>query len=221
MLGKDVTMEQKIERLLKLITEYDKMKKVYLSCYETLSIIRDELRAGKYQLTDMVNFIYVMRELSKFADDLRKEADGIMHMFENMTCAVYTTQNTLGPIRASLATGTPDLKLGVKIPNQRRDPEKFQKMMAYFGVSDSAVADRLVKPYWPGICEHVSILAEEGKPLPPGIDPENTYPTYKVRIKMIANLDEVMNQINKILKETDGKEVEACNELLTTRPTKN
>lgn len=236
-------MEQKIEQLLGLVKEYGKMKKVYLSCYELLSILRDELRISKYELKDMVNFIYVIREISRLADDLRKEADGIGHMFENVLCAVYVTANETGPIRASLATGTPDLKLGVKVPNQKREPERFQKLMTHFGISKEVISARVVKPYWPGICEQVSRLAEEGKPLPPGINPDDTYPTYKVRVKMIQNLDELMKsvvneevkvekevkfketklmrtvkiEIAKVLKEARRKETEVHNLILTTR----
>jgi len=204
-------MEKKIRQLLDLIKEYDKMKKVYLSCYESLSIIRDGLRAGEYELVDMVNFIYVMREISKFADDLRKEADGIGHMIENAVCVVYVTQNNVGPIRASLATGTPDLKMGVKIPNQKREPEKFQELMNFFKIPAKVVTARIVRPYWPGLCEYVSMLAEEGKPLPPGINLSDTYSTYKVIVKTYQNLDELLVQLQ--IKRKDSK----VRELLTTR----
>lgn len=236
-------MEQKVEQLLNLIREYDKMRKLYLSCYEQLSIVRDELRAGKYGLKDMVNFIYVMREISKFADDLRKESDGVGHLLENMACALWVSGNETKPIRASLATGTPDCKLAVKVPSRKTEPEKFQKLMDFFGVPETAVEARVIKPYWPGLCEYVSLLSEEGKPLPPGINPDETYPTYKVRVKMIANLDELVRTLQEVkevsTKETEKeelkltkalkkdvneaytkarrKEVEAFNELLTTR----
>ena len=236
-------MEQKIEQLLSLIREYNDMKKLYLSCYERLSIIRDELRAGKYGLKDMVNFIYVMREISKLADDLRKESDGVGHMLENVACALWVSQNETKPIRASLATGTPDCKLAVKVPSRKTEPERFQQLMDFFGVPESAVEARVIKPYWPGLCEHVSLLSEEGKPLPPGINPEDTYPTYKVRVKMITNLDELVRalqeakeenlkeaekeelkltkelkkDVRKTYTEAGRKEVEAFNELLTTR----
>ena len=236
-------MKKKTEQLLQLLQEYDKMKQMYLSGYELLSILRDELRAGKYKLEEMVDFIYVVREISKLADDLRKEADGIKHIFENMTCALYVSLNWTIPIRAPLATGSPDLKLGVNVPNRKKEPERFQALMNFFGVPTDSFEARVVKPYWPGICEQISILAEEGKPLPPGINPDDTYPTYKVRVKMIANLDELVRalreakeenlkeakkeelkltkelkkDVNKTYIKARGKEVEAFNELLTTR----
>lgn len=215
-------MEEKIRQLLELIKEYVKMKQIYLSCYELLAILRDDLRAGKYKLEDMVNFIYVMREISRLANDLRKETDGISHMFENMACMLYTVANKTDPIRASLATGSPDVKLAVKIPNREREPEKFYALMNFFDVASDALEKKVTKPHWPGICEQVSIMAEEGKPLPPGIDPDDTYPTYRVTIRGLQDIDELIESIDslhgiKVSKRVSRKEVKALNKLLTTR----
>ena len=208
-------MKQKIKQLLNLIEEYAKMKRIYLSCYGLLSTLRDELRAGKYELNDMVNVIHVMREISKLTNDLRKEADGIMHIFENATCVIYVSLNETELIRASLATGSPNLKLGVKVPNRNNEPERFYKLMNFFKVPMSSFEERVIKPHWPGICEQISILAEEGKPLPPGINPEDTYPTYTVRITSVRDIDTLVNDINELQKRP--KEKETLNELLTTR----
>lgn len=215
-------MKQEIRQLLDLIKELDKMRDVYLSSYKLMSILRDKLRKNKYSLKDMVNFIYVMREISKFADDLRKEADGISHLFENMACAVWVTQGDGEPIRSALATGTPDVKLAIKIPSRKTQPEEYAKLMKHFEIPEQAITDKVVKLYWPGLCEHVSLLAEEGKPLPPGVDPNNTYPTYKVRIKPYANLDELTRDLEQAgRKEADAVREAACDELLTTRQQKN
>ena len=216
-------MKEKTKQLLELIKEYTKMKQVYLSCYELLANLRDDLRASKYELEDMVNFIYVMREISKLTNDLRKETDGISHMFENMACMLYTIKQKTDPIRASLATGSPDVKLAVKIPNREREPEKFYALMNFFNISSDALEKKVTKPHWPGICEQVSIMAEEGKPLPPGLDPEDTYPTYRVMIRGLQDIDELIESINdlhgiKFSKRVLGKEkVKALDDLLTTR----
>lgn len=215
-------MEKKIEQLLQLLQEYEKMKQMYLSCYELLSTLRDELRTGKYKLDDMVNFIHVTREISRLTNDLRKEADGIGHIFENVACAIYVSLNETGPIRASLATGTPDLKIGVKVPNRKKEPERFQELMDFFGVSADSFEARVIKPYWPGICERISILAEEGKPLPPGLNPEDTYPTYSMRIRTTRDIDQLVLDVKNITplkkaRHCKRKEVETLNELLTTK----
>jgi hypothetical protein len=191
------------------------MKKVYLLLYGLLSELRDEMKAGKYDLCDMVNFIYVMREIARLADDLRKEANGIGQMFENVACALYVKQNQnspdkADPIRAALATGTPKLTLGAKLPHEKRDPEKYIALMTHFGIGPEALEKRVVKAYWPGICEQISQLAEQGKPLPPGINPDDTYPTYKVTIKIRKVLDEVLRLMYR-------RRAKTCRAILSTR----
>ena len=217
-------MDPKVKQLREAIETYSKMKELYLEQYTVLMHLRDDLRAGKFTLTDMINHIYVMRAVSKYADDLRKECDGIMHMFENLACAMWVTANDGHPIRASLATGTPDINIGVNIPNQTREPERYRMLLDSLGIRPELIEDKLVKPYWPGLCAYVSRLATEGKPLPKGIDPSSTYPTYKVRIKSIQDLDELLVKINQVktktLKTAAGKEEAKVNDLLTTRPIK-
>jgi hypothetical protein len=209
-------MNLSISRLRDAIKAYGQMKKAHLDEYAMLTTLRDELKAGKYQLTDMVNFIYVIREISRLADDIRKEADGISRIFENLACATYVASHQndperSDPIRASLATGTPNLKIGINVPNERLEPERYFKLMKFFGISEEQLESRVVKAYWPGLCEQISKLAEEGKPLPPGISVENTYPTYSVTIKMIQNLDEVLRKMK-------GRRAETCAKILATRP---
>ena len=194
--------------LLKLLQEYGKMKATYLSGYEQLAYIRDEAKSGKYSMEDLVNLVHVSREISKLANDLRKEADGIVYILEQVVCVVYLTQAEGKPIRASLATGSPSMKLSVKLPHRERNPEEFEALMNYFGIELSSLTDRAVRPHWPAICEIVSVLAEEGKPLPPGINPENTYPTYSLVIRSKRDLDELLVNFEKAYKEL-GKEDEA------------
>jgi len=209
-------MELKVKQLNLLLEQYVGLRQCYLDTYALLAEIRDCVREHKadYKITNNVDFLYVMRETSKIANDLRKECDGIIKIFENVTCALWVTQNEAGPIRGALATGSPDLKVGVNLPNQNREPEKFEALMNFFKIPNDAVKNKVVKLYWPGLCEHISNLIEEGKPLPPGIDPTKTYPTYSVRILMFKNLDE----LGRDLDAAGRKEVEeARNKLLTTR----
>jgi len=197
-----------MKMLLKLLQEYGKMKATYLSGYEQLAHVRDEAKNGRCSMEELVNLVHVSREISKLANDLRKEADGIVHILEQIVCVVHLTQGQGKPIRASLATGSPSMKLSVKLPHRERNPEEFEALMNYFGIELSSLTDKAVRPHWPAICEIVSVLAEEGKPLPPGIDPENTYPTYSLVIRSKRDLDELLVNFEKAYKEL-GKEDEA------------
>ena len=214
-------MSPKVEQLLNLIRECEKIKQIHRTCYELLTVLRDDVRAGKYTLDEMVNIIYVTREMSNIANDIRKEIDGIKHIFENVACAVYVTRNETSPIRASLATGSPIISLGVKVPNRKKEPERFQMLMDFFGVSPNLSDTNVVKPHWPGICEQISILAEEGKPLPPGISVEDTYPTYGMRIGAVRDIDELLSDINNVAKRMEvpahKEEKKKYEEILTVR----
>jgi len=123
-----------MKTLLSLLKEYGKMKEVYLSGYAQLAHVRDEAKNGKCNMGELVNLVHVSREISKLANDLRKEADGIVHILEQIACVVHLTQGQGKPIRASLATGSPSMKLSVKLPHRERNPEEFQALMGYFGI---------------------------------------------------------------------------------------
>jgi hypothetical protein len=42
-----------------------------------------------------------------------------------------------------------------------------------------------VRPHWPGMVSYLTGLMRQGRPLPPGIDPEKTYPRYKLRLRAL------------------------------------
>ena len=63
--------------------------------------------------------------------------------------------------------------------------------MDYVGVAKEAVEDKCVKPHWPGLVERISNETAMGKPLPPGIDPNSSYPVYSMRIRAKQNLDQI------------------------------
>jgi len=97
------------------------------------------------------------------------------------------------------------------LPRSNSDPENFKKLIDYLDINYKAIETKAVKLYWPGLCKLASELAEQGKPLPPGINPDDTYPTYGVNIMSRQDLDELARE----LKERSAEE---CDKLLTERP---
>jgi len=163
----------------------------------------------------MVNFLYVFRETSRLADDIRKELDGSSGIVEKVCCALYVGMCNAGqirsdPIRTGMATGTPTVKMGARIPTRRDEPEEFVALMKYLGVEETAIATDVVRPHWPGIVASLTQLASEGKPLPPGIDTSATYPVYTVSVKSWRSIEEIIRD----MKERSDKE---CEELLNVR----
>jgi len=178
------------------VDAYANLKSRYLADYELVSKIRDIARTGSISCEDLVNFVYVLREMSKLANDLRKELDGVMNILEGICCVQYVTQHAdtpekAEPIRAMLATGSPTCRLNIRMPKLRTEPELYYSVMAFFGVSREAIDSNTIKAYWPGLCDAVTQLAEQGKALPPGLDEDRTYPTYSLTVRAQQNLDEL------------------------------
>lgn len=201
-----------VERLCTLLERYAKIHETYVLTYAELAEVRDYARAGKFTKEELVNFIYVLREMSRHCDDLRKETDQVSKLLEKVCCAIYVTGESTESIRASLATGTPDLKLDVVLPNASKEPEAFAALMNHFNIDPQAVLDKVVQPYWPGICAKATAMAAEGKSLP-GIDPKKTYPAYSVRIRPAVQLDELVRNMA-------GESEETCAKMLTERSKK-
>lgn len=201
--------------LRKMLEYFTAIRDLHVRTYAHLMKIQDDLKAGKYTLVDMVNFLCIFRETSRLSDDIRKELDGSSGLMEKICCAMYITQCSNGqmrpePIRTGLATGTPVVRMGARLPSRRDEPEHFAALMKYLGVDDSAIATDVVRPHWPGIVASLTQLAADGKPLPPGVDTSATYPVYTVTIRCCRALEEVVRDLVE-------RSAEECEELLNTR----
>lgn len=185
------------EDIVALIKEYKNLNDFYLKYYGLLSAVRDAAKDKKYTLPESVDLLYVIRETSKLLNDLRKESDGVENVMINITCLLYLTKSDDKPIRGKLATGSPNVSMIAKIPNMKRDPEEFAALMEYFGIPRGPIEEGILKPYWPGLCEHISRCAEEGKPTPPGVSKDSQYPLYKMSIRHKRDLLEIFDDIEK------------------------
>lgn len=198
-------MEKQYERLRDTLFAYAELKALYVRMYALMSTARDEAKASAFDMNAQVNMIYVLREMGRYADDLRKEAEGIQHLLEQLCCLQHTVSLSTDPVRAAFATGSPTVNVGVKLPNKNAEPERYSKLMKGLGINEDLVAKGLFKPDWKKLCEHASALASEGKPLPPGIDPKDTFPTYGVTLRKAVPLDEIVEDLRG--KETEAEQI--------------
>lgn len=203
-------MQQNNIDLLRLIERYRTIHDIFVECYQEISELRDNVKAQKYDLNELVNRIYITRECSRYLDDLRKEMDGISTLMQQLCCAKYTLDNANAPheadsIRASFATGTPKTRMQGKVPKLRTDPKRYFALMRYFGIPEEVAEKEILRIYWPSFCEYISELAEQGKPLPDGIGADMTYPVYSVNIYVRRPLDEVIDELDE---NEDEEEIE-------------
>jgi hypothetical protein len=138
--------------------------------------------------TELADAAYALREIETFLEEARKKIKSEKEFAEHMACAVTTqVYQTAEAIRTEYCTAKPDVKMVVTVPSRSKDPEKYAAMMEYLEVPrvlwDSGEEHAVVKAHWPGLVAHLDKLQAQGKPLPPGIDPNKTYPNYKLIIR--------------------------------------
>lgn len=135
---------------------------------------------------DHADDAYALREVAAVLDDVRKKAEAKRKFAERMACLVALTQMSDEPIRTPHCTAKTDVKPVARLPDRRREPEAYAKMMTYLGVPEelwSGDEDHaVVKPHWPGVQEMVAAKLAEGKPLPAGLKTDETFTEYKLHI---------------------------------------
>jgi len=133
-----------------------------------------------------VDAAYALREISEFADALRKKANATKQTAESLAIMINTANGSADTIRTEYCTASTDVKTLVSIPTRSKKPEEFGKLMDWLGVPEPlhSGGDRaVVEPNWPGLIEHINKALAEGRPLPPGVDPNKTYSESKLIIK--------------------------------------
>lgn len=147
-------------------------------------------------IRQLADTAYAMREAYALLDRLRKDVKAIQDLAEKMACLLYTadaTHSANDSIRTGYCTATPDVGLMASLPKKNKDPEGFAAMMQYMGIPDvlwntPSEDDEAVRPHWPGMVSYLTKLMGEGRPLPPGLNPERTYPVYKLKIRKVKDI---------------------------------
>lgn len=135
---------------------------------------------NSHDLKELADIAYAVDEVRKLADDTRRESAAVNELSEKLCCALWTVMGSSEPIRTATVTATPDSKLIATLPSRKKQPEEYKTLMIGLGMAPEAADQDIFKPHWPGIMDHITRLASEGKPLPPGIDPGKTYTQYKL-----------------------------------------
>ena len=194
-----------LTELKEAVLNYGELRDHYVKTYGLISSLRDKVKNKKYTMEEMVDILYVMRRCSQYLDDIRKEVDGVNKTIENVCCLLYVHTNAnepekAGPIRGTMAMGSPRIRMQGAIPNKNKEPEKYKALLQYFGVSEDSIDKKLFYLHWPNLCEEISRLAAEGKPLPPGMDPSKLYPNYSISIRQNVedmDVDSVLDELEE------------------------
>jgi hypothetical protein len=136
---------------------------------------------------ELADIVHATDSVIKFCKDIEKEARIIHELAEKIGCAIWVRMGCADPIRTPYTTGTPVVKMMVSLPNRNKDPERFATFMESLGIARElwdvpADCKPAVAPNWPGMLDYVSELAAQGRPFPPGVDPDRTYPVYAITV---------------------------------------
>jgi len=211
------------EVILELVKKYGKIRALFVETYQQLSELRDLGKNNKLSMYDETNICYILRETSKFLNDLRKEFDGVEGLLQNACCAKYIVANTANPnnsepIKTGVVTGTPKVHINAKIPRMSKNPDAYWALMEHFNVPKELIGKDLLRPHWPTLKDYLSELAEKGEPLPNGVNPNDTYPVYSLILRMNKDLDELISELEDIYianeAETEEGRKEICIKLI-------
>ena len=176
------------DAVLIALRRYQSLERMYPAIYSDLSRLETLAKSSDLTQGDRADAAYAMREISRVVADIRKEADRIKRLLDQVMCVVWTTNcetddSTPRSIHGEVAIATPNVKMGVTLPTKNTDPENYRTLMQHFGFSDELIEADAVRTHWPGMVQYMTNLMEEGKPLPPGVRPDQTYPIYNTTIR--------------------------------------
>lgn len=166
----------------------DDVEATYQRIYSLVSRV-NAAAATCNDLTDLADLCFVAGEGVEHCDDLRKECQ---KMKDNATYRLYFMwlhEQTGEPIRTEYCTVTPSVKMRPELPNRKKNPAEFAKVMEYFAVPKDlwhceTTNDRPALDFnYNGMIEYVTRLVVDGHPLPPGLDATKLSPIYTVRVR--------------------------------------
>lgn len=137
------------------------------------------IKKSDYSKEDLCDIGFLCREFESLLDDFRKD----MKARKEMTGKIIAMQlmkeslsdlDATDSVKGKLARGTATLRMQAALPKQGTD--EYTDLLDFFYVPRLAIGDGILKLNWKSVEEMATKLAEEGKPLPPGIT--KTYPVY-------------------------------------------
>lgn len=165
------------------------VKEWYTHTYQELTKVKDMLQAAKTP-EEATDIAYAMREMHKWCDDIRKEMMRLKEVGDRIACLYWVMNPTDESIRTDYCTAVPKIQQQAKVPKLHTDPDAYFALMDFLKVPHAVAKAEIVRPYWPAVVELLSTMAEEGRPLPPGIDPNGARPIYCLSIRGKRSIDE-------------------------------
>ena len=150
--------------------KYEDAQALLVDALITLDQLRDEIYAlPPEELTDIG---YLLREISKFFDNARKDYNSVRELIELNLCKALVENTMQDPeteqlFRGVLASATPKVKQQPQLP--KRGTEEYNQLCKWVGVPQEEIDKEYVTFHFPTLTEIMTKNAENGLPNPPGI----------------------------------------------------
>lgn len=174
-----------------LVEVYKALKRVHEEVFSQRAAIHEAMRT-ETDMKELADIAYATREAVKFVEEIRKDLNKINDVAQKLGTLAWTKLSPDGePIRTDYCIGTPKVHQGASLPTKDKDFESYEKLMNYIGIPYELYGGEyeVVRPHWPGFIEWLSDRAEQGEPLPPGVDPERKYPIFKLSCRKVKEVD--------------------------------
>lgn len=190
---------QKSPQAKVLLIDLQSFKLLHLELTSELVALRERVQASGGDSGELVDCSLVLRQVAQLADDLRKEAEGTQRLLDKVCCAVWVrehqndTRAKPDGIAGTLGKGHPQVKMVSVLPKKRTD--EYRALMKHIGVPEKLVESGLVSVHWPSMQDMLMERAASGAPMPPGINPDKTYPDFRMDVRsrtdLSGNVDEL------------------------------
>lgn len=132
-------------------------------------------------LNELADLGFMMREISNFADGMRKDCDRLQTLAGNLLCARQAEESaTIQSVATPYCTAIPKVEWYSSVPKKEKDPEKYYAITDFLGIPREVADVEAVRVHWPGWSEFLTNYQSTGKPLPEGLPQEDVKPIYKV-----------------------------------------
>lgn len=139
---------------------------------------------------DAADAAYALREVHDLCDDVKRRCHRLNAAAQRLGASLQLADGSPEAIRTDHCTATPKMRTIVSMPKRSTHPKEFGALMSHMGVPrqlwearDGDENKEAVRPHWPGMIDLIADLLAEGKPMPPGIDPNKTYAEYTLVIR--------------------------------------
>lgn len=188
------------------IKYYAKCLDVFVETNKTL----DNIQRACHTSADsglVVDAILILKKSAQCVDQARKDINRALDILQRIACvhAAHTDANSL---KGELGTGYGNASEQWLLPDREKEPETYAALMRAIGIPEEHVRNALIRPSFSGVSELATQLAEEGKPLPPGLEHVRRVPKFSFTVRPRVDLDELAR---KYLGVNDADSIDADN----------